>query len=220
MTPKIKYENAVRAQVLLSKKVRIEPLSLSKEDFIGGVDVAYKKDVGVAAYVLMKYSSKEPEKVDYATVDNLPPYVPGLLYLREAPPIIKVLSKQRKKPHVLLVNGHGLAHPRKMGLASYIGVVFDLPTIGVARGLLYGKIDRSTQPPLIFVDELAVGAVLRTRGKGEIYISIGHKVTLNDAIRVVSDNIFDLSLPAPLWHADKLSKEALAKYADFASRNY
>lgn len=210
MRPKIKYENAVRAQVLLSKKVKVEPLSLPKESFIGGVDVAYKKNVGVATYVLTKYGSKELENVDYATVDNLPPYIPGLFYLREAPPILKVLSRQIKKPHVLLVNGHGLAHPRKMGLASYIGVVFNVPTIGVAKSLLYGRVDRSTQPPLIFVDELAVGAVLRTKRKGEIYISIGHKATLNDAIRVVSDNIFDLTLPIPLWHADKLSKEALA----------
>ncbi|MGC8577965.1 MAG: endonuclease V [Thermoproteota archaeon] len=210
MRPKIKYENAVRAQVLLSKKVKVEPLSLPEKSLVGGVDVAYKKNVGVAAYVLTKYGSKELESVGYATVDNLPPYIPGLFYLREAPPILKVLSQQTRKPHVLLVNGHGLAHPRKMGLASYIGVVLNVPTIGVAKSLLYGKVDRSTQPPLIFVDELAVGAVLRTERRGEIYISIGHRVTLNDAIRVVSDNLFDLALPTPLWYADKLSKEALA----------
>ncbi|MGC9014665.1 MAG: endonuclease V [Thermoproteota archaeon] len=210
MRPKIKYENAVRAQVLLSKKVKVEPLSLPEKSLVGGVDVAYKKNVGVAAYVLTKYGSKELESVGYATVDNLPPYIPGLFYLREAPPILKVLSQQTRKPHVLLVNGHGLAHPRKMGLASYIGIVLNVPTIGVAKSLLYGKVDRSTQPPLIFVDELAVGAVLRTERRGEIYISIGHRVTLNDAIRVVSDNLFDLALPTPLWYADKLSKEALA----------
>jgi deoxyribonuclease V len=210
LRPKIKYENAVRAQVLLSKKVKVEPLSLPKESFIGGVDVAYKKNVGVATYVLTKYGSKELENVDYATVDNLPPYVPGLFYLREAPPILKVLSRQIEKPYILFINGHGLAHPRKMGLASYIGVVLNVPTIGVTKSLLYGKVDRSIQPPLIFVDELAVGAVLRTKGRGEIYISIGHRVTLDDAIRVVSDNLFDLALPAPLWYADKLSKEALA----------
>ncbi|MGB9806809.1 MAG: endonuclease V [Thermoproteota archaeon] len=210
MRPKIKYENAVRAQVLLSKKVKVEPLSLPEKSLVGGVDVAYKKNVGVAAYVLTKYGSKELESVGYATVDNLPPYIPGLFYLREAPPILKVLSQQTRKPHVLLINGHGLAHPRKMGLASYIGVVLNVPTIGVAKSLLYGKVDRSTQPPLIFVDELAVGAVLRTERRGEIYISIGHRVTLNDAIKVVSDNLFDLALPTPLWYADKLSKEALA----------
>ncbi|MBO3757866.1 MAG: endonuclease V [Thermoproteota archaeon] len=210
MNPRIRYENAARVQVILSKKVKIEPLNLPGESFLGGVDVAYKRNLGVAAYVLMKYGSKELESTDYATIGKLLPYIPGLFYLREAPPILKVLSRQTKKPHVLLINGHGLAHPRKMGLASYIGVVLDIPTIGVARNLLYGKVDRLTQPPLIFVDGLAVGAVLRTGRKGEIYISIGHKVTLDDAIRIISDNIFDLSLPAPLWYADKLSKEALA----------
>lgn len=205
---RIFYDNAKRAQIFLSQKVKIERLRIPEESLVGGVDVAYRKNLGVAVLVLMKYGSRDPEEVSYVALKDLPPYVPGLLYLREAPPAIRVILKLRQKLGVLLVNGHGLAHPRKMGLASHIGLVFNIPTIGVAKKLLYGKLDDSKDPPLICVENEAVGAVLKTN-EGKLYVSIGHKVSLDDAIRVVRDHLFDLPLPSPLWHADRISKEKI-----------
>jgi deoxyribonuclease V len=208
---KINYEKAIIAQQLLSRLIKIEPLTIKKDSLIGGVDISYSGNTGIAAYVCMKYGSFEPIEIKYAKVNQLPPYVPGLLYLREAPVIAKVLSQLSQKPDVLLVNGHGLAHPRKMGLASYIGVVFNIPTIGVARHLLYGEINWSSNPPLIVVNNENVGAILTTKNNNKLYISIGHKVTLNDAIKIVKENLFDLNLPAPIWYADKFSRETIKR---------
>ncbi len=208
---KIDYDKAMIAQRLLSRLIKIEPLLLKDNSIIGGVDISYSGNIGVAAYVSMRYGSPEPIEIKYAKVNQLPPYVPGLLYLREAPVIAKVFSQISQKPDVLLINGHGLAHPRKMGLASYIGVVFNIPTIGVARHLLYGQINWSTEPPLIIVDNEKVGAILMTKNNSRLYISIGHRVTLNDTIKVVKENLFDLNLPAPVWYADKLSRETIKR---------
>ncbi len=208
---KIDYGKAIYAQRLLSRMVRIEHLEIDRNGIIGGVDISYSGNSGVAAYVSMQYGSIKPLEIKYAKVDKLPPYVPGLLYLREAPVISKIFYQINRKPDILLVNGHGLAHPRKMGLASYIGVIFNIPTIGVARHLLHGQIDWSSEPPLIVVDNERVGAVLVTKSNNKIYVSIGNKVTLNDAITVIKENLFNLNLPAPIWYADKLSREMIKK---------
>ncbi|MEM3832455.1 MAG: endonuclease V [Thermoprotei archaeon] len=208
---KIDYEKAIYAQRLLSHMVKVEHLEINRNSIIGGVDVSYSGDSGIAAYVSMQYGSIEPSEIKYARVSKLPPYIPGLLYLREVPVISKIFHQINRKPDVLLVNGHGLAHPRKMGLASYIGVIFNIPTIGVARRLLYGQIDWSSDLPLIIVDNEPVGTVLTTESNNKIYISIGHRVTLNDAIKVVKENIFKLNLPAPIWYADKLSRKIAKK---------
>lgn len=208
---KINYEKAIDAQRLLSRMVKIEPLKISKNSIIGGVDISYSGNTGVSVYVGMQYNSTELLEIKHAKVDKLPPYIPGLLYLREAPVISKVFSQISRKPDILLVNGHGLAHPRKMGLASYIGIIFNIPTIGVARHFLYGQIDWSSEPPLIIVDNEPVGAILTTKNNSKIYTSIGHRVTLNDVIKVVKENLFEFNLPAPLWHADKISREMIKK---------
>jgi deoxyribonuclease V len=118
------------------------------------------------------------------------PYVPGLLSFREIPALLEALSNIKTKPDIILCDGHGTAHPRRLGIASHLGVLLDCPTIGVGKSLLVGRhakvgLQRGDYEPLVHKGE-TIGAVLRTRtGFNPLYISGGHKVSLQSAIDYV-----------------------------------
>jgi deoxyribonuclease V len=139
------------------------------------------------------------------------PYVPGLLTFREAPPAIAAIQDLRRRPDLLLCDGQGLAHPRRCGFASHLGLALDLPSIGVAKSRLTGTHDepgqeRGAWTPLLDNGEV-IGACLRTRtGVRPIYVSIGNRVTLHTAIHFVLRTATRYRLPEPTRLADKLSK--------------
>jgi deoxyribonuclease V len=140
------------------------------------------------------------------------PYVPGLLSFREAPAIIDALQQLSEKPDLLLVDGQGLAHPRRFGLACHLGVLADLPTIGVAKSRLVGAYEepgteRGAWTPLIDGCE-TIGAVLRTRrAVRPVFVSIGHRICLQTAIDLVLRCTGHFRLPEPIRAADRLSRQ-------------
>ncbi len=176
---------------------------------VAGVDVCERDGTARAAIVVTRYL----EPVEQVTAEEPVrfPYVPGLLSFREIPPILKAWRKLRIRPDVLLVDGQGYAHPRRFGLACHLGVLLDLPAVGCAKSRLIGEHaepppERGAWTPLVDEDEV-IGAALRTRrATNVLYVSIGHRVTLGSAIRLVLACAPRFRLPEPQRMADHLSK--------------
>ena len=182
---------------------------------IGGVDVAYGRrgrtaDARAAAVL---FDEATLEVLERATVEMATtfPYVPGLLTFREAPAAIAAIEALRIPPDLLLCDGQGLAHPRRCGFASHLGLALDLPSIGAAKSRLIGSHEepggeRGDWTPLLDGSEM-IGACVRTRtGARPIYVSIGHRVTLETASRFVLRCATRYRLPEPTRLADLLSK--------------
>jgi deoxyribonuclease V len=140
------------------------------------------------------------------------PYIPGFLSFREIPAILDALEKIKNIPNIILCDGQGIAHPRRFGIACHLGVLIDIPTIGVAKSLLIGKYEelpevRGSWQPLIHRNE-TVGAVLRTRtGVKPLYISSGHRISLPTAIDYVLRCTPKYRLPETTRVADKLASD-------------
>lgn len=159
---------------------------------VAGVDVGFEEGgrVARAAVALLAFPSLQLLGWAVAREPTRFPYVPGLLSFREIPVVRAALKKLRRRPDLVLVDGQGLAHPRRLGIACHLGLVTGLPTIGVAKSLLVGEHRppgrrRGAWTPLVHRDEV-VGAALRTRpGVAPVYVSIGHRVSLESAVRFV-----------------------------------
>ena len=141
------------------------------------------------------------------------PYIPGLLSFREAPACIDAIEKLKSTPDCLIIDGQGIAHPRRLGIASHIGLLIDKPTIGCAKSRLIGTFDepgnkKGSFSPLVDSDE-KIGVVLRTRTDvNPVFVSVGHKCTLDDAINVVLQCTTKYRLPEPSRLAHQLVGQA------------
>jgi deoxyribonuclease V len=175
------YADAIRLQENIAKQVVATKDDFGRISSICGVDTAYGGSNSNAAYcsavIMDRNMQKLVESVNVQTIVKYP-YVPGLLMLREAEPIIYTLKSLKNTYDLLLIDGHGLLHPRKCGLACYIGVTIDKPTIGVAKSRLCG-----TVRPDGFVE--LDGEILGYAISKKLYISVGHRVTLKTAISLV-----------------------------------
>jgi deoxyribonuclease V len=204
-------EEAVALQEQLRRKVIIED-QLGTINLIAGVDVGYDKNLNLAraAVVVLHYPDLELEERAVIHYPANFPYVPGLLSFREVPAMLKAINALRIRPDLMLCDGHGLAHPRRFGLACHIGVLKDIPSIGVAKRRLIGEHDqvsdeRGTWQPLRHDDEI-IGAVLRTRSSVRpVYISIGHRISLKSAISYVLGSTTRYRLPEPTRMAHNLA---------------
>lgn len=204
---------ALKLQKKLSELVRIGP-NPTKVDIVAGLDVSYRgKDFGVAVAVAI---DKNTHKIiDCAAsrgkVDI--PYVPGLLAFREAALMIAALETLSTKPDIVMVNGHGLAHPRKLGIASHIGVVLDIPTVGIARHYLYGKVVNEGSITKILIEDKIVGYVIRTPRGGKLYVTVGHRVTPDFAYKLAQELLKPpFALPEPVRLADQISRRIVRSY--------
>jgi len=180
-------------QKVISKNVKIENLDFQKVKKIAFLDCAYKKEKVKCVCVIYDKTTNKIEKVDELIENVYFPYVPTFLFLREAPYMIKLI--ERNPADLYVIDGHGLAHPRKAGIATVIGVLLDIPTIGIAKKFLYGNVVDDK----ILVDNVEVGIKFK-----KYYISIGNKVdikTLEDFLK-----FFNYEYPCPLKEADKFSK--------------
>lgn len=173
-------------QTLAAKVIRSDQLDEVK--LIAGTDVAYDKhsDKLVAAVVILDANSLEMVESASAEDQAQFPYIPGLFSFRELPPLVKAFSKLKSKPDLVVCDGQGIAHPRRFGLASHLGVIFDVPTIGCGKSRLIGThadpdITRGALAPLIDNNEI-IGCALRTQTDIKpIYVSIGHRISLATA---------------------------------------
>jgi deoxyribonuclease V len=187
---------------LRSEVRRKNAARLRKVRYVAGIDISLRDKRATAAIVVVDINSLE--LVDYA-VHQLAitfPYVPGLLTFRECPSIIAAAKKLRVEPDLLMVDGQGIAHPRRIGIAAHVGLLFDKPTIGCAKSRLIGTHEEpgllaGTQADLWDKDEL-IGSVLRTRSNVRpLYISVGHKIDLPTSIKFVLACCRGYRLPEP-----------------------
>lgn len=186
--------------------------------YVAGVDVAYHRgrSLNVCAVVILSYPALETTEIICRTGPTPFPYVPSLLSFREAPLSFEILKPLRKKIDVLLVDGQGIAHPRRFGVASHLGVLLDIPTIGCAKSRLIGtepkKLGKAkgSRGPLTHNDE-RVGTVLRTRaGVRPIYVSVGHRSRLDWAEELVLELTPRFRIPEPISRAhNAVTKERL-----------
>lgn len=178
---------------------------------VAGIDVSFPGEVSRAAVVILSYPTLE--LVDYAVAARpiTWPYVPGLLSFREGPVILEALDRLAVWPDLLIFDGHGLAHPRRLGLASHIGLLVNLPSIGCAKARLCGRhetpgIKRGSYTFLMEGKE-TIGAVVRTRSRVKpVFVSIGHRVDLATSIEYVLGCCRGYRLPETTRRAHRLAK--------------
>ncbi|MFC4258185.1 deoxyribonuclease V [Marinobacter lacisalsi] len=187
---------------------------------VAGVDVGFEnRDTARAAIVVLRLSDLKP--IDHAIARQpVPmPYIPGLLSFRECPVILEALGKLDRQPDLLLCDGQGIAHPRRLGVASHTGILTGLPTIGVGKSRLTGTHapvpdDKGAWVPLEDKGE-TIGAVLRTRkGVKPLYISPGHRISLPTAIHYVMACVTRYRLPETTRWADGIASDRGQKWLD------
>jgi deoxyribonuclease V len=193
----------------LRSKVVIEPLPAPPR-CVAGADVGFRGGWATVAVVVLDYPALHVvEQVSVRAPVSFP-YIPGLLSFREAPAVLTALERLRITPDVLMIDGQGLAHPRRFGLACHLGVLLDWPTIGCAKSLLVGRYASLLDAPGSVADLVdkgqVVGAAVRTRrGASPVIISVGHRVDLTSAIHVVLDCARGYRLPEPTRLAHRLA---------------
>ena len=209
----ISPRDAIALQRELARQVRAEPL-VSPIATIAGADCAFvgaglATTHALAAVVLLDAKTLEMIGSAQAVVPCTFPYVPGLLSFREAPAIIAAIEKLPRRPDLLMIDGQGIAHPRGLGIASHLGLWLDMPTIGAAKSRLCGEhrwpgLHRGNGARLIF-DGKVVGRVLRTRdGVAPIYVSLGHRIVLEQAVRWCLRCAINSRLPEPTRRAHQM----------------
>jgi deoxyribonuclease V len=177
---------------------------------VAGVDISTAQACAHAAIVILRFPELDPIEAVEAELPLSFPYVPGLLAFREAPAILAAAGLLRRAPDLFIIDGHGLAHPRRMGLACHVGLFLDRPTIGCAKSLLCGEaryLGPSTGDCAEVVDDReTIGAAVRTRRETEpVYVSIGHKVDLATAISCVLRCCRNHRLPEPTRWAHRIA---------------
>ena len=195
-------------QLRLAKKVLI------KDDFeeiklVGGVDQSFIGNKVISAFVVCDYKTMDVVEKKYAVVETSFPYIPGYLSYREAPAVVEAYLKLENKPDIILVEAHGIAHPRKFGMASHLGLFLDKPAIGVAKNLLAGEI----KDEKIVIRDKTVGLELITKEHARpLLVSPGHKISLKTSLDVLKNCLrTPHKLPEPLHlahiYSNKIRKE-------------
>lgn len=183
---------------------------------VAGVDVGFEADGAVtrAAVAVLRYPELELLESAIARRPTTFPYIPGLLSFRELPAVLAALEQLRESPDLLLCDGQGIAHPRRFGLASHLGLLADLPSIGVAKSRLCGTHEeppnqRGAWTPLRAGEEI-IGAVLRTRpGVKPVYVSPGHRISQETALAYVMHCCTRYRLPETTRYAHRLASGIL-----------
>ncbi|MEW5762442.1 MAG: deoxyribonuclease V [Bacillota bacterium] len=202
---------------LVGRLVRVPPPGL-RVARVAGADVSFarEKQMVYAAVVALSYPSLAVLEVRTASLPATFPYVPGLLAFREGPALAEAFGALEAEPDVVLFDGHGIAHPRGLGIAAHFGLLLNRPTIGVAKSLLTGRCaapapERGATSPLIN-DGDVVGAAVRTRtGVRPVYVSPGHLMDVATAVRLVLAFCTRYRLPEPVrlaHHAANLARKS------------
>ena len=199
-------EKAHRTQLFMAKRIVCEDILPSKIQFIAGVDVAYTKELSIAAAVILNYNSLRLVETQTFIGKTRVPYIPTLLAFREVYPTVECIRKLEIQPDVFFVDGHGRAHPYQCGLASHLGLVVSKPTIGVAKSLLVGKLKAKRNSVVIVHEGKIIGAqIIPKQGFKPIYVSVGHMISLKTAIQLVQHCTYQNRVPAPLAKAHEIA---------------
>ncbi len=204
---KVSPQEAIRIQEELRKKLRLRaPQTPFKT--VAAADVSYHRtdEKLFASFLIFSYPDLTLLESAAAKGRGSFPYIPGLLTFREAPILLKAFSKLARKPNVILIDGQGIAHPRSMGIASHLGILLDLPSIGCAKSRLFGKElepgpEQGSFAPLM-VEEKTVGMTVRTRtGVKPVYVSPGHRMDMEGSVKMVLSLCRGYRIPEPLRQA-------------------
>jgi deoxyribonuclease V len=180
---RISPQEAIALQKKLSPLVKETSELPSKITHLVGCDATYSHGTTLAAASLVDYERLEPLSIRTVKEQTRFPYIPGLLAFREAPSVLRAIRSLRAQSYVCLVDAHGLAHPRRFGLACFVGLALDRPTIGVAKSLLYGRVQ---EEQVLDKDGRQIAEIVPLPNSGKaIYVSVGHKISLEDAVKIV-----------------------------------
>lgn len=200
--------------------------------FIAGADVGFEQhgEITRAAIAILRYPSLTLVEYQIARVATSLPYIPGLLSFREYPALLAAWALLQQRPDIMLIDGQGIAHPRRLGVASHFGLLVDVPTIGVAKSRLYGdfqplKSHVGALQPLVDNDE-QLGWVWRSKIRcNPLFISPGHRMSINSALAWVQRCMAGYRLPEPIWWADAIASNRpsfqhwLRKSPDFIGKH-
>ena len=209
----VSYAEARRLQERLAQQVRFCPVK-GPIRRVAGLDCAFSADGRriYAAAVVLGLPDLEVVEVRGAWRKVTFPYIPGLLSFREAPVCLAAVAKLQSWPDLFMIDGQGVSHPRRLGLAAHLGLFFDRPTVGCAKSRLTGQYQepgarKGSRRPLTDGNDV-IGAVVRTRTNVKpVFVSVGHRCTLDDAVRVVLACATKYRLPEPT----RLAHQQVAK---------
>lgn len=214
--PEISWPNnaaeAIAIQQTLRQHIRIGD-DFTKVEIVAGIDVSYdiKSNISRAIIVLMKLAELKPIHVSVALLPTAFPYIPGLLSFREIPVILEALKMLPQTPDLLMIDGQGIAHHRRLGIAAHLGVLTDMPALGVAKSRLTGTyvepgLLKGNHTPLMSGSE-KIGTVLRSKEKTKVlFVSPGHRISHETALDITLQSLTRYRLPEPTRIADKISK--------------
>src|SRR4030067_923720 len=204
-------QGARKLQEILQKKVNIIPLK-KEPKYIAGVDAAFLNNKVIGVACLYKYPEISLMEETHAVTETLFTHFPVFLSFREGPAIIMALKVLKRKPDIILFDGQGIAHPKRLGIASHIGVLLNIPTIGCAKSRLIGTYKepgpkKGTCSSLLYKKEI-VGVVLRAKDNVKpLFVSLGNRIDIKGSIEVVLSCSQGYRIPEPLRRADIISKK-------------
>lgn len=215
-------------QERLKNKVIVKNCLKRSPLYIGGVDVAYneKEKRMIGAIVIFNAVTLEVIEKVYHEMEIAFPYIPGLFSFREIPPLIEAYNKLRIKPELIVCDGHGIAHPKGVGMATHLGIELDVPTIGCAKSRLIGSfqkealgVERGSRESLIWENK-EVGVALRTKsGINPLFVSVGHKIDLETAVNWVLKLCPQYRLPETTRAADQFVNSLMKERNEFDLHN-
>jgi deoxyribonuclease V len=203
-------EELEEMQRKMASKIVSQDVTSRKISIVGGADVAYEGIESLAVVSIHAYDSLESLGSNIHTCQIIFPYISGLLAFREAEAILSAAKPFSNKMDLLIVDGHGVAHPRRCGLASFVGLFLGIPTIGVAKELLCGEaapFHDSKFADVIHNGDLVARAFKRSPSARPIYISVGHKISLEKACQVVEHTTTNHRVPEPIFEAHRLGRK-------------
>jgi len=201
------YTKIIELQNEFSKKVITYDYLNNNNNIrnVCGIDVSYKDLNAFCSAVIVDKNTLEIIEIVNEKKTSSYPYIPGLFMLREGELLLKIVRLLKNLFDVLLIDGHGILHPRKCGLASYVGIMIDKPTIGVAKNLLCGSILESSY---VEYNKTILGYTIKKNNRKDIYVSVGHKISLETSIDIVKKLTKKSEfIPEPLRIADIYSKK-------------
>jgi deoxyribonuclease V len=209
---------AMRLQESLRERVELQD-RFGEIRHVAGADMAFdpETEVAFAGVIVYRFPGLEEVERRMARRRLRFPYVPGLLSFRESPVLLAAFARLRTEPDLILIDGHGRAHPRRFGLACHLGILLDKPTIGCAKSRLVGEHQEpgpkagSTTPLMLEGERL--GVVLRTRDDVRpIYVTTGHRVSLDSALDLVKQCVDGFRIPKPTREADHYVRDLRRAY--------
>ncbi len=213
----VSYTEAIRLQRELAQRVvRHSAIRTDALRYVAGTDVSYSRATNrcYCAVVVLSYPDLKPLCQETAVIDSGFPYIPGLLSFREIPGLVQAFEALDIVPDFVIVDGQGLAHPRRLGLGCHLGLMLDIPTIGCAKSRLVGQYEppgaqKGASADLTHRDG-TVGSVLRTRANvAPVFVSIGHKIDLKTAVELVLSCCPKFRLPETTRVAHRLVNQMM-----------